>query len=80
MMMFNDLQQKLLGEVRKDGMALAEILDNIKTVELCAAALIQCKNPKCFTLIPKSIRTKAKIAIGCYTYHAPSGIFISSII
>jgi hypothetical protein len=39
---------------------LAKIHDSLKTVELCAAALKQCQNPKCFALIPKGIRTRLK--------------------
>jgi hypothetical protein len=76
---YNDLQRKLLDDVRQDGMALAKIPDNQKTVELCAAALKQCQDIRCFALIPKRIRNMAKIAAGCYNYHAPMGSFISSI-
>ncbi|MDR0877436.1 MAG: hypothetical protein LBN21_05240 [Treponema sp.] len=79
MMAQNDLQWKLLGDVRKDGMALAKIPDNLKTVDLCAAALRQCQDPKCFALVPKRIRKMAKIAAGCYNYHPPMGSSISSI-
>jgi hypothetical protein len=79
MMTHHDVQRKLLGEVRQDGMALAKIPDDLKTVELCAAALKQCQDPNCFALIPKRIRKMAKIAAGCYTYHPPMGSFISSI-
>jgi hypothetical protein len=79
MMTYNDAQRKLLDDVRQDGMALAKIPDNLKTVELCAAALKQCQDTRCFALVPKSIRKMAKIAAGCYNYHTPMGSFISSI-
>ncbi|MHC6201845.1 DUF4116 domain-containing protein [Breznakiellaceae bacterium SP9] len=79
MVIHDDLTQMFLAEVQKDGMALAKIPHKLRTLELCVAALKQCQNPKCFALIPKHIRTRAKIAAGCYSYHASIGSFISSI-
>jgi hypothetical protein len=79
MMIHNDLQRKLFGDVRQDGMALAKIPDELKTLELCVAAIKHSQNPECFALIPKHIRTRAKIAAGCYDYHPPMGRVISSV-